>query len=87
MDCLMKAANDKIKSYIYNFVLHFFNLSSQTLEYFYNIKMKREKTENINEIVWKLKMFHGSKYQVTILAKTMKFTYTIRKRRYMYLRK
>ena len=67
--------------------LIFFNLSSETLEYFYNIKMKREKTENINEIVWKLKMFHGTKYQVTILAKTMKFTYTIRKRRYMYLRK
>ena len=87
MDCLMKAANDNTKSYIYNFVLGFFNPSSETLEYFYNIKMKREKTENINQIVWKLKMFHGTKYQVTILAKTMKFTYTIRKRRYMYLRK
>ena len=87
MDCLMKAANDKTKSYIYNFVLDFFNLSSETLEYFYNIKMKREKTGNIHEIVWKLKMFHGTKYQVTILAKTMKFTYTIGKRRYMYLRK
>ena len=83
----MKAANDKTKSYIYNFVLDFFNLSSETLEYFYNIKMKKEKTENINEIVWKLKMFHWTKYQVTILAKTMKFTYTIRKRRCMYLRK
>ena len=87
MDCLMKAANDKTKSHIYNFVLDFFNLSNETLEYFYNIKTKREKSENINEIVWKMKMFHGTKYQVTTLAKTMKFTYTIRKRRYMYLRK
>ena len=75
----MKAANDKTKSYIYNFFLDFFNLSSETLEYFCNIKIKREKTENINGIVWKLKMFHGTKYQVTTLAKTMKFTYTIRK--------
>ena len=83
----MKAANDKTKCYIYNFVLDFFNLSSETLEYFYNIKIKKDKTENINEIVWKLKMFHRTKYQVTTLAKTMKFTYTIRKRRYMYLRK
>ena len=81
MDCLMKAANDKTKCYIYNFVLDFFNLSSETLEYFYNIKIKRDKTENINEIAWKLKMFHGTKYRVTTLAKTMKFTYTIRKRR------
>ena len=62
MDCLMKAANDKARTYIYNFVLDFFNLSSETLERFYKIKLKREKTENINEIVWKLKMFHGTKY-------------------------
>ena len=83
MDCLMKAANNKARSYIYNFVLDFFNLSSETLERFYNIKTKREKTENINEIVWKLKAQHGTKYKATTLAKTMKFTYTIRKRRYM----
>ena len=87
MDCLMKAANDRTKSYVYKFVLDFFNLSNETLECFYNAKTTREKTENINEIVWKMKMFHGTKYQVTTLAKTMKFTYTIRKRRYMYLRK
>ena len=43
MDCLMKAANDKTKSYIYNFVLDFFNLSSETLEYFYNIKNEKRK--------------------------------------------
>ena len=70
----------KQKATFTTFFFIFFNLSSETLEYFYNIKMKREKTENINEIVWKLKMFHGTKYQVTILAKTMKFTYTIRKK-------
>ena len=46
MDCLMKAANDKAKSYIYNFVIDFFNLSSETLEHFYNIK-KREKIQKI----------------------------------------
>ena len=58
MDCLMKAANDKTKSYIYNFVLHFFNLSSETSEYFYNIKMKTEKTKykrnclEIEDVSW-----------------------------------
>ena len=87
MDCLMKAADDRGKSYIYNFVLDFFSLSSETLECFYNIKIKREKTENINEIVWKMKEQHGTKYNTTTLAKTMKFSYSIRKRRYFYLRK
>ena len=87
MECLMKAADDKGKKYIYNFVLDFFSISEITLDFFYNIKIKRKKRENINEIIWKMAEQYGKKYIATTLAKTVKFTYSIRKRRYIYFRK
>ena len=86
MDALMKAGNDKTKNFIYNFVTDFFSLSNESLKFFYNTKKESNETD-ITDIIWKLKMYHGTKYQVTTLAKTMKFTYTIRKRRFMYIRK
>ena len=86
MDALMKAGNDKTKNFIYNFVTDFFSLSNESLKFFYNTKKKSNETD-ITDIIWKLKMHHGRKYKVTSLAKTMKFTYTIRKRTFMYIRK
>ena len=86
MDALMKAGNNKTKNFIYNFVTDFFSLSNESLKFFYNTKKESNETD-ITDIIWKLKMYHGTKYQVTTLAKTMKFTYTIRKRRFMYIRK
>ena len=86
MDTLMKAGNDKTKNFIYNFVIDFFSLSNENLQFFYNTKKESNETD-ITDIIWKMKMYRGTKYQVTSLAKTMKFTYTIRKRRFMYLRK
>ena len=86
MDALMKAGNDKTKNFIYNFMTDFFSLSNESLKFFYNTKKESNETD-ITDIMWKLKMYHGTKYQVTSLAKTMKFTYTIRKRRFTYIRK
>ena len=86
MDCLMKASNDKTKSFIYNFVINFFSLSSESLQFFYNINKKTSAEMDITDIIWKMKMYHGAKHQVTSLIKTLKFKYTIRKRRFMYLR-
>ena len=88
MDALMQAANEQTRKYIYNFMSDFFSLSNESLIFFYNVKKTNETDEvDITDFTWKLRMYHGVKYQVESLAKTMKFTYTIRKRRFVYLRK
>ena len=86
MDQLMFNANQNVQAYIYNFILDFFSVSAETLEYFYALKINRKEV-NDQGIVWKMKEQHGNKYKVTNISKTMKFTYTLRNRRYVYIRK
>ena len=88
MDTLMQAGNEETRMYIYNFVKDFFSLSKESLKFFYGIN-KTNETEEVDliDFTWKLTMYHGDKYKVDTLSKTMKFTYTIRKKRFTYLRK
>ena len=88
MDTLMQAGNEETRMYIYNFVKDVFSLSKESLKFFYRIN-KTNETEEVDliDFTWKLTMYHGDKYKVDTLSKTMKFTYTIRKRRFTYLRK
>ena len=88
MDTLMQAGTEQTKKIIYNFVRDFFCLSNVSLKFFYNVKKTNENDEmDIVDIAWKLRMYQGIKHQVEPLSKTIKLTYTIRKRRFVYLRK
>ena len=86
LDSLMKAASQKSRVYIFNFVRNFFATSNITLEFFYGFNEKREiNIDDLNEFTWRLRMYHGTKYSmVESLSKTMSFTYTIRNRRCIY---
>ena len=88
MDALMKAAHEYTKQYIYNFLSNFFCISKESLKFFYNINSNIEVNEsNFIDFKWKLRMYHGNQCKLEGLSKTIKFTYTIRKRRFVYLRK
>ena len=85
----MKGASQKSREYIYTFVRDFFSISNESLNFFYNIDKIIIKDEvDLTDFAWKLRLYHGTKYSmVEHLSKTMKFTYTIRKRRFVYHRK
>ena len=88
MDSLMKGADNHARQYLYNFVSDFFCISKETLKFFFNIDNNAEFNENnIIDFKWKLRMFHGNQYKLEGLSKTLKYTYTIRKRRFVYIRK
>ena len=86
LDALMKAASNETREYIYTFVRDFFAISSQSLKFFYNTNKKLEiNEEDLSDFTWKLRLYHGTKYSmVEHLSKTMRFTYTIRKIRFVY---
>ena len=86
LDALMKAASNETREYIYTFVRDFFPISSQSLQFFYNTNKKIEiSVEDLNDFAWKLRLYHSTKYSmVEHMSKTMRFTYTIRKRRFVY---
>ena len=86
LDALMKAASNETREYIYTFVRDFFAISNQSLQFFYNTNKTIEIDENnLDDFTWKLRLYHGNKYSmVEHLAKTMRFTYTIRNRRFVY---
>ena len=88
-DALMQGSKEKTKKYIYTFVRDFFSISNESLNFFYNINKNTTIDKvDLTDFTWKLRLYHGTKYsEVEHLAKTMKFTYTIRKRRFVYLRK
>ena len=89
LDALMKGGDEKTRKYIYTFIRDFSSISNESLKFFYNINKTTVTDEvNLTDFTWKLRLYHGTKYsEIEHLAKTMKFTYTIRKRRFVYLRK
>ena len=89
LDALMKGASQKSREYIYNFVRDFFSLSNESLKFFYSFNKTTITDEtDLTDFTWKLRLYHGTKYSIVEhLSKTMKFTYTIRKRRFVYYHK
>ena len=89
LDGLMKGGSEQTRKYIYTYVRDFFSMSNESLKFFYDINKTTITDEvDLTDFTWKLSLYHGTKYsKVEHLAKTMKFMYTIRKRRFVYLRK
>ena len=89
LDALMKGGDEKTRKYIYTLIRDFFAISNESLKIFYKINKTSITDEvDLTDFTWKLRLYHGTKYsEVEHLSKTMKFAYTIRKRRFVYLRK
>ena len=87
MDLLMASADDLGKNYIFNFVLDFLNISSETLKHFYNIdNSKNEKMQFLNS--WKMHEVHGRQNCVSSVSSTIKYQYQMKNRkRNVYVKK
>ena len=82
LDILMQGASQEARLYILNFVRDFFAISNITLKFFYGFSSKTEiSIENIHEITWDLRKFHGTKKGKAVepLSKTMSFIVKINK--------
>ena len=89
MDMLMQAADVVGKNYIFNFVLDFLNISSESLRHFYNIESSSNNEKRQFLISWKMHEEHGRKnYTSNISSAINKYQYQMKKRkRIVYIKK
>ena len=58
----MTSCAEEARLYIFNYVRDFFRASSITLDFFFNFK-KRDNidSQSFQNLVWKLRLYHGTK--------------------------
>ena len=88
MDMLMQAAYVVGKNYLFNFVLDFLNISSESLKHFYNIESSSDNEKRQFLISWKMHEEHGRKKYTSNVSSTIKYQYQMKKRkRIVYIKK
>ena len=58
----MMSCSDEARLYIFNYVRDFLRISTTTLDFFFNFKKVHDiDQEAFQAIIWKLRLYHGSK--------------------------